>query len=166
MSTIGISDALGDLFRTPLRAVVEAEADYRRIWASWLEAKRAMLVKPGTDELKDGVDMAAVLAVAPVVDLNGKYDIAITKRIAEVKESQGGVSGGLSVGPIHASGTYGFANQRSQESTFQAATSITISNAKMDLSEYLAQHRINVTDPASLDAAVKLLKSNEGVPVV
>lgn len=159
MSTTSLTHVFRELFTAPLSAVTQSESDYRQIWAQWLEDQLRLLVKEN-GQLREGVDLAKVLDTAPVVDLDGVIEMAVTMRIASVKEFQASVEGGVGVGPIFVSGGFGFVNRSSQESVFQASTRVTMSNSSKNLVEYLADHNIPLTDVSEVTNAIQILKQS------
>ncbi len=146
------------LFSAPLEAVVDAEARYRQIWSKWI--KDQMLFLGITDATKGDV-LLKVLDTAPVVTLDGKVETALTMRIASVSEHKGGLSAGLQVGPIFASGSYSMMKRSAEESVFQASTQFVISNQGSNLVDYLKSK--GLTPPATGkelgDLADKLIKT-------
>jgi len=158
MSTASISSVISDLFNAPLQAAVKADAEYLKIWAQWLEFKKPLFLDEN-GALFPGVDINTILETAPVVNLNGKIDLAITMRITDVKEKNASLSGGLSVGPIFASGSFGFHRQQSEESLFQAAGSFVLSNQEKSLSRFLSEHAIMPTNAGDVDNVIEQLKS-------
>ena len=154
MSTASIGSVIRDLFKAPLEAATGAEADYLKIWAKWLAFKKDLMFAADGSPLGD---IQALLATAPVIDLSGKIELAITMRIAEVKKTDLGIGGGISVGPFFASGNYGSSAQSSQESIFQAAATFLLSNQKKDLPEFLQAHQLNIASPADVDTVVQKL---------
>lgn len=117
------------------------------------------------DTLVDGIEVNEILKTAPIVELNGNIDLAITMRIAEVKETNASFSGGLAVGPIYTSGGYGMSKQSTQESIFQASSSFVISNQKKDLTDYLSKHSLSITSASDVDNVVtKLTEAAAALP--
>lgn len=159
-TTTSISSAIRELYSAPLEAVVRAEEDYRRIWADWLRLKRELVTEKG--RVREGVDLVALLQAAPAVRLDGRVDIAVTMRIASVRGTEGGGSAGLQLGPIHASGSFGFVNRTTEESVLQASTVVVISNTDQTLADYLAKHNLTVADAAGLDQAIGFLEKGAG----
>ena len=151
-----IHSVITDLFNAPLQAAVKADAEYLRIWAKWLKFKKGLIFNED-ESIIDGVDINEILKTAPIVELDGNIDLAITMRIAEVKESNATLSGGLTVGPIYASGAYGMSKQSTQESIFQASSSFVLSNQKKDLIEYLNKHNLSIATASDVDNVVKKL---------
>ncbi|MDX8392405.1 MAG: hypothetical protein R8K53_07550 [Mariprofundaceae bacterium] len=158
MSNASISSVIGDLFNAPLQAAVKADAEYMRIWAKWLEFKKPLFLD-GKGKPLPGVDISKMLETAPVVNLNGKIDLAITMRITDVKETNASLSGGLSVGPVFASGSFGFHSESTQESLFQAAASFLMSNQKKSLPNFLSDHNLTLTDGDSVTNIVNKLET-------
>ena len=164
MSTTSIHSVITDLFNAPLQAAVKADAAYLRIWADWLKFKKTLMFKSDGSVI-DGININDVLSSAPVVELNGKIDMAITMRIAEVKETNASLSGGISVGPIYASGSFGMNKESTQESVFQAASSFVISNQKKDLVAYLSTHKLSIASASDVDNVVtKLTEAADTLP--
>ena len=156
--TTSVSGVLREMCSAPLDAAVKAEADYRKIWHIWIIGKKAMI--DGLDEeTKKGINWMKLFETAPAVSVNSKVDLAITMRITSVKEITASGEAGLSVGPIHASGGFGFMTRTATESTLQASTSVVLSNNDQNLLDYLGKHNISPTDPTQLDKAVALLSS-------
>ena len=167
MGDTSISNVYRELFQSPLKAVTEAEADYRRIWSQWLQDQLALVTeqvapdptKPDqkVTKFRDGVDFSKILNAAPVISLDGVIEVGITMRISSARELDANVNVGLSIGPIYASGGFGFKETTSQESVFQASTRFTLSNQSKDLTKYLADRNIPVTKPDEVQNAIKLL---------
>jgi hypothetical protein len=154
MSTVDLVTVFREMFTAPLKAAVEAEKDYRRIWADWLEVQKKLL--PNTP---DAVIPKELLFLAPVLDLNGVVEVGVTMRIAGVNKKDIALGGGISVGPIHVTGTFGFSSQNTQESVFQAHARFTLSNCKADLSNFLTVHNLTLAKVADLDVAIKKLNT-------
>lgn len=157
MSAASISAVLTDLFSAPLKAVVDAESKYRQIWADWMAFQMTLLTKEDGKTLRDGVNLADVLRTAPAVSLDGVIDLAITMRIASVKELSAGLDVSVGVGPVYASGNFGFMSRTTEESTFQAQAKFTLSNTQKNLATLLEQYKLTPTDPATLTKAVEEL---------
>lgn len=155
MSSTSITKVLNELFTAPINAVTSAEAEYRKTWAKWLNSQLTLLKDSGVAITSERLEK--ILDIAPVVGLDGVIEAGITMRIAEVRSSEGGLSAGLQLGPIHATGRFGFSNQSTQESVFQASTRYTISNQETNLKEYLANRGIEPTDESGLLNAIKFL---------
>ena len=159
-NTAGIVDVFGELFRTPLEAVVKAEREYFKIWAEWLEVQIKLLGEnPTGDQIK------ALLEKAPSVQIDGFIDVGITMRIASVSEQKQGGTAGLKLGPIHASGSFGFAKSGSQESVFQTSARFTLSNHNSELSRYLEDRRLTPTSIEGLKEVKKILIEESSTPV-
>jgi hypothetical protein len=158
MSTASLTTVFRELFAAPLESVCQAERDYRKVWIQWLR-DQMRLVTGKDGKLKEGVNLDQILNLAPVVNLDGVVEVAITMRIAEVKEKKGDVSGGLQVGPIHTSGSFGFSNQSSEESVLQASTRFAISNNQKSLGKYLKDRNIAMSTPEDVNKAIALLET-------
>jgi hypothetical protein len=156
MSSISINSVIADLFNAPLQAAVKADSEYMKIWAKWLTFKKKLMFKKDGSPI-EGLDINEILKTAPIVELNGNIDFSITMRIAEVKETDASISGGLAVGPIYAGGSFGISKQSTQESIFQASTSFVISNQKKDLTDYLSKHKLSIASASDVDNVVKKL---------
>ncbi|WP_019617197.1 hypothetical protein [Psychromonas ossibalaenae] len=165
MSSTSINSVITELFNAPLQAAVKADAEYLKIWAQWLTFKKSLMFNKDNGMPIEGIDIDEVLKTAPIVELNGNIDLAITMRIAEVKETNGSLSGGLSVGPIYASGTYGISKQSTHESLFQAASTFVLSNQKKDLADYLNKHSLTIATASDVDNVVtKLTEAANQLP--
>jgi hypothetical protein len=157
MSTANISAVLTDLFSAPLKAAVDAESKYRQAWADWLTFQMAILTKEDGKTLREGVKLEEVLRTAPVVSLDGTIELAISMRIAAVKELSAGLGVSVGVGPVYASGNFGFMSRTTEESTFQAQAKFTLSNTQKNLTSLLEQSKLTPTDPATLNTAIQEL---------
>lgn len=163
--TASLGSVMSELFSAPLEAVVEAEEQYRRIWAKWLDKKIELLgskimFEPGdTEEVKaDKTRLAKeMLAVAPAVSLEAKIDTSVTMRIATTRKLDAGATLGLSAGPIQLSGSFGFMNQTATDSIFKAATAVTLSNTGKDLSGFLKENGLDPASPNLLNDAKSIL---------
>ncbi len=133
--TLGISKALGDLFRAPLDAVTDAERDYLAIWSQWLDMQLKLI---GDKELTLE-QIEKLLNKAPSVKLDGFVDVGISMRIATVSQFDVGVGVGanLGVAPVHVSGSFGFSRTSSNESMFQASARFAVSNHNSELAGFL-----------------------------
>jgi hypothetical protein len=156
--SIGTSGVLKELCTAPLDAVVKAEKNYRTIWINWIKQIKGMV--DTLDETRQkNINWQTLFKTAPVVTLDQKIDLAITMRVASVKEVSANGELGLSLGPIHTSGSFGFMNRATTESTLQASTSVTISNAEHNLVDYLGKFNIEPASVGDLTNAVKLLEA-------
>ncbi|MBC2607315.1 hypothetical protein [Pelagicoccus albus] len=161
MATLTISKAFSELFSAPLEAVLEAEEKYLSLWLKNLKSIKKIYVQGSGQQakLKAGADLAELIdQYAPTVRLEGRIETALTMRIAGVKETSGSASGGLSLGPIHASGGFGFTSRNTQESVFQASTSFALSNKEFSLGEYLKTAKVSLASAADLDKAIQHLE--------
>lgn len=170
MSETSISSVYRELFQSPLKAVTDAEADYRKIWSAWLQDQLTLVTDQVPDpqnqgktisKIREGVDFQQILKTAPVISLDGVIEVSITMRIASVREFDANLNVGISVGPVYASGGFGFKSSTSQESLFQASTRFTLSNQNMDLSKYLADRNISMANASDVQNAVKLLSGTK-----
>ena len=159
MSTTSLTNVFRELFVAPLNAVTQAEADYRQIWAAWLEDQLRLLATPD-GKLKEGASLEKVLDTAPIINLDGVIEVGITMRIASVQEFNASADVGLAVGPIFVSGGFGFMNRTTQESIFQASARFTLSNHEKNLKKYLMDRNIPVTNPKEVSNAVDILKKS------
>jgi hypothetical protein len=166
MSAATISAVLTDLFSAPLQAVVDAEWKYRQVWADWMAFQMALLTKEDGKTLRDGVNLADVLRTAPAVSLDGVIELAITMRIASVKELSVGLGVSVGVGPVYASGNFGFMSRTTEESTFQAQAKFTLSNTQKNLTTLLEQWKLTPTDPATLTTAIQELGKYKTKPEI
>jgi hypothetical protein len=156
MSTISISQAFTELFSAPLKSVVQAEEDYLRLWINRLQVIQKLFVTNG--KWKADVDMKTVVAqYAPAVRLEGRIDTALTLRVAGVREISANASVGLALGPVHASGGFGFVSRNTHESIFQASTSFALSNKEFSLTNYLEAAKLPLVTAADLNNAIKHL---------
>jgi len=165
MATISISKAFSDLFSAPLSAVVEAEEAYLRMWIARLKVLQATYVEGGGDDagIKNDADLSELIdQYVPVVQLEGKIDTSLTMRIAGVKETSASISAGLALGPIHASGGFGFVSRNTHESVFQASTSFALSNKEFSLKDYLKTANLTVSTPSDLNKAIEHLSGDLG----
>jgi hypothetical protein len=157
MATISISKVFSELFAAPLRAVVEAEEEYLRIWIARLKVIEKVISK----DKKKAVNVADLIEqYVPVVRIEGKIDTGLTMRIVGVREMRATVSAGLALGPIHASGGFGFASRTTHESVFQASTSFALSNKEFSLKDYLDAAKIAMVEPEDLVRAIKHLETD------
>jgi hypothetical protein len=159
MSTTSLSTVFNEIFTTPLNAVCEAEKKYRSIWADWIRFQ-IPLFKAANGGNLDKASIDKMLDLAPVVKLDGVIEVGITMRIAEVSKKDGSINAGLQLGPVHASGSFGFSKQTSSESLFQASTRFTLSNQQTNLKEYLSDRNIVPTDEITLTEAAQSLEDN------
>lgn len=163
MATLTISKAFSELFSAPLEAVVEAEEKYLQIWLKSLKAiKKTHVSGSGQNaKIREGADLTELIGqYVPAVRLEGRIETALTMRIAGVKETSGQASGGLSLGPIHASGGFGFTSRNTQESVFQASTSFSLSNKEFSLTDYLKTAKVSLASAADLDKAIAHLETD------
>lgn len=150
MSTPSLESMIGTLFTAPARAAVQAEADYRRIWADWLTTT-ASLVGQDVTALRE------MMPQAPVMKFSGVLELALSMRVASVSQSDGRIS--LGAGPISVAG--GYFRQTSEESAMTVRGTFTLTNSEVDLSTYLSRMGLTPTDPASLNKAIETLRKVE-----
>jgi hypothetical protein len=163
MSTTSLTSVFRELFVAPLSAAYDSEREYRKIWAEWLKGQKNLL--DGANVPPD-FDMKKILALSPVINLDGVIEVGITMRIAGVQEFNAELKVGLSVGPIYGAGGFGFVNRTSQESVFQASTRYVISNFERNLQKYLEARSITLAQPKDIETAITALsKSMDGIAV-
>jgi hypothetical protein len=161
MATLSISNAFSDLFVAPLNAVVDAEEAYLQMWITRLKVLRATYVED--EKVKREANLSELLdQYVPVVQLEGNIDTSLTMRIAGVKEMSGSLSVGLALGPVHASGGFGFVSRNTHESVFQASTSFALANKEFSLKDYLKAAKITVATPSDLTKAIEHLSKDLG----
>ncbi|NJM55608.1 MAG: hypothetical protein HC841_06570 [Verrucomicrobiae bacterium] len=162
MATASISKIMSELFTAPLDAVVNSEAEYRRIWVRWLRERLELVTEKaadGTTRLREGVNVAGLLTEAPAVSLDGVVEMSITMRIASVKQREGSLGIGVALAPAQVSGSFGFMSRTAEESVFQAQARFTLSNTERNLASELAGFGLKPADIASLENAMKLLST-------
>jgi hypothetical protein len=158
-SITSIESMVSTLFTAPGNAAVEAERAYRQIWISWLK-DLAALVKARNFQAGEADMMVKEHAkLAPIMRIGGNIDIGITMRIASVSEKQGSISLNLGVGPIGASGSFGFMNRTSEESVLQVHAQYAIANTEIGLEEFLKDSKLTLASPADVDTAIKFLET-------
>jgi|GEM_PF-1000077 len=155
MSTTSITNVMAELFSAPLEAAVKAESQYRRIWADWMTFQLALATEKDGKSLRDGVDLKSLLSKAPAVTMDGVIELAITMRVAGVRETSTGIGFGLSIGPIYAAGNFGFMSRTTEESVFQAQAKFTLSNTEKDLTGYLEQFKMPISKPEDVLTAIE-----------
>ncbi len=156
-----IEGLLNTMLTAPANAVMSAEQSYRRIWAQWLTDLLTL-----ADAVKDspGFNMADFLKkqldqLAPVMQLNGRIEVAATMRIASVSQTDAGGSLQLAVGPIGLSGNFGFMQRTSEESVFQAHAQYTLSNGETSLAQYLGNANLKLATAADVKKAISFLET-------
>ena len=160
MSTTSLQNVFRELFVAPLSAACKTEEDYRRIWADWLE-RQLKLLSDEQGNLLPEVNVSHLIDIAPVINLDGTIEVGITMRISSAQEFNAELGVGLSVGPIYASGGFGFVNRTAQESVFQASARYALSNFDRNLRKYLEDRSITVTKPDELTKAIEMLRKNQ-----
>lgn len=155
--TTTLTDLVSEFYEAPLNAVQKAEARYRDTLASWLDKKWSWYERLD-ESSRQNISFSKFLDEAPAIQMNAVFDLSATLRIASVSEKSTSISGGLALGPIQTSGSFGFSSQRSEESVLKVASSITVSNTASDLVGLLGKYGIDPTDESSVGAAVALLR--------
>lgn len=157
MSTLSIGDAVADLIEAPMEAALAAEEKYLQLWKERLEIIQKTYVQ-SDGQLKEGASLEKLLKqYTPVVEVEGKIEMGLTMRIAGVTEKSGSFGGGLAVGPIHGSGSFGFASQNTHESVFQVSAAFVVANKKFSLEDYLSTAAITLAEPGDLTMAIEHL---------
>ncbi|CAM2067890.1 hypothetical protein SCOR_21095 [Sulfidibacter corallicola] len=159
MSGPDVEGVFTTLFTAPANAVVQAEAEYRAIWAQWLENTMALLAK-----VPQGTDRSAILAkhleLAPVMKLGAQIEVGITLRVGSVTRREGSLGVSLGVGAFQASGSFGFMSQNTSESVMQARAAYALSNeTEVTLKDFAANWSIDLADPTQLSSAIDFLKT-------
>jgi hypothetical protein len=154
MSTASIRDVMTELFTAPLEAAVAAERGYREAWAQWMK-DQADLAKNNRN-----VSIPEILRDAPAVSLDGIVEMSVTMRIASVRQREGSVGLGVGLGPVHATGSFGFISKTAEESIFQAQAKFTLSNTDRNLTAVLAKSGLAPANLDDMDNAIKLLQTS------
>jgi hypothetical protein len=152
-----LTDVYKELFSAPLSAVVKAEDEYRRIWLDWFRQRLALAQAAGltiTPEV-----LADIVAIAPVVKLNGTVSAAVRLRIESTTSAEGKI--GLNLASIPLTGSLGFSTTRTEESTLEASTVMTLSNADRDLASLLTANGV-AGDKLTSEAVTKVLSAPPG----
>jgi len=146
------------LFTAPTDAVVKAAAVQRRIWIDWLRDVVRLVEATDDADAKKRI-IREHLALAPVWRISAQVSVGVTMRVASIKRTEGGASLGLGVGPIQASGSFGFMSESSSESVLQARAQYAVTNNDrvVTLEEYLATLDVTPTDAAGLTTAIDTL---------
>jgi hypothetical protein len=155
-----LTDVYQQLFAAPLRAAVQAENDYRQIWLSWFRQRLAIAQAAGVTITPQV--LADIVAVAPIIKLNGTVSSAVKLRIESTLSADGKV--GLSLASIPLSASFEFAASRTEESTLEASTAMTLSNADRDLSTLLTANGVT-GDKLTSDAVTKVLSTPAPAPL-
>ena len=137
MTTESLSSVISTLLTAPADAVVQASATQRQIWMKWLiDLTRLVENQPG-EISKKIIDEH--LKLAPTWKMSAQLSLAISMRIASLERSEKGVTLGLGIGMVQASGTFGFARETASESVLQAQAIYNLTNAKeISLKDYLS----------------------------
>lgn len=155
-----LENMISTLFTAPCRATVQTERDCRQIWVEWLEDLNNMIIK--LTNIDAGTDVTNVIAkhldLAPIMKMNAKIEIGLTMRLASIKENSGKMEVGLSVGPIGASGSYGFMSRSTAESVMQVHAAYTMSNNDVSLKDYLASSNLSLSSAGDVTTAIDTLK--------
>lgn len=162
MPVASIESVMTELFTAPLEAAVNADREYRKTWTRWMKDQLTLVSVPSPNPasppaLRDGVKIDDILKTAPAVSLDGVIDLSITMRIASVKQKEGSLGIGLGLGPVNATGSFGFMSRTAEESVFQVQARFTLSNTGRDLSGELAKAGLTPVDIPSMENAIKLL---------
>ena len=130
---------------------------YRAIWVEWLNALNTLF----KDTMKPAEQKALIeknLDLAPVMKMNAKVEIGLTMRMASVTQREGKLEVGLNVGPIGASGSYGFMSRSTEESVMQVHAAYTMSNNDVTLAEYLDKKNLDLATAEDVNNAVAALE--------
>lgn len=156
--TADLENVFTTLFTAPAEAVVQAEADYRQIWAKWLGNVMELLKQ--RDESKHAEILRTHLNLAPVMKLNAKVEVGITLRVGSIKKRDGSVGVGLGVGAFQLNGSYGFMSQSSSESVMQARAAYEMTNqAEVTLKEFADTWSLPLTSATEVGTAITFLKT-------
>jgi hypothetical protein len=166
MSTASLEKMIGTVFTAPARAVVEAEEQYRKIWAEWLATtlSRIKATHPTTllpespDKDKAQAEILNKhLMLAPVMKLNGRIELGLTMRVASVSGFDAKLT--LGAGPVSVSG--GYFRQATEESVLSIRAGFTMTNTEVNLAGYLAENSIPLATATDVENAVKFLKGEK-----
>jgi hypothetical protein len=152
-----LTDVYKELFSAPLSAVVKAENEYREIWLGWFRQRLALAEAAGLTITPQV--LADTVAIAPIVKLNGTVSAAVRLRIESTTSAKGEI--GLNLASIPLTGSFGFSTTRTEESTLEASTVMTLSNADRDLAGLLAANGV-AGDKLTADAVTKVLSAPSG----
>lgn len=148
------------LFTAPIRAAVEAEASYRRIWVEWLQQTASLIPEDATDEVQARI-IANRLDMAPVMKLDAAIDVGLTMRLVTVKQTDAGGELGLAVGPFQVSGQFGFSSSKTAESVMEARARYQLSNTNSaTMRDYLEAADAVPTKKTELENAQKALQAS------
>lgn len=145
MATESLEKMISTLFTAPAKAVVEAEREYRKIWAEWLQMTAQRV---GAD------NVGKQLNLAPVMKINGALDLSLSMRVTSIDQTNASLS--LGTGPITVSG--GYFRQTTEESSLSVRGCFTLTNTEVDLASYLGQMGVTIKDDASCKQAIDKLK--------
>lgn len=160
MENSNLTTVFSELFTAPIQAVVQAEAQYRRIWCDWLVSLQALLTKRGqlTAE-QEAAFIQSQLELAPIMRLEARIDVGISLRVTSVRQTQVGGSFGLQVSVLQAAGSFSFASQDTQESVLNARATYALANTQqLSLKDFLEKAILPMEKIEHLEPAIKFLK--------
>lgn len=165
MASENLPSVISTLLTAPADAVVQASVAQRHIWTKWLTDLSNLI----TDQ-SAGVQKVLIeehLKLAPTWKMSAQLSLSISMRIASLERTEAGVSLGLGVGMLQASGTFGFARETSSESVIQAQAIYNLTNEKeISLKEYLTiLGAPDLVDTTTIDKAIDKL-GTANTPIV
>lgn len=157
MATQDIAKVFTMLFTAPTEAMVTAAAKQRAVWVDWLRDMKRLV-----DAADPGIKQQIIdrhLGLSPVWKMDAQVSVAVQMRVASVDRIEGGLTLGLGISVLQASGTFGFMSESSSESVLHARAQYAFSNgAQVSLREYLENLGVTLT-PDALDTAIGKLQA-------
>ncbi|AJR07868.1 hypothetical protein C9J03_21730 [Photobacterium gaetbulicola] len=159
MASENLSSVITTLLTAPADAVVQASTAQRHIWMKWL-SDLCKLIQDQPDNVKKNI-IEEHLKLAPTWKMSAQLSLSISMRIASLERTETGVSLGLGIGMIQASGTFGFAREIASESVLQAQAIYNLTNDKeIALKDYLSiLGAPELVDSTTINTAVTMLGS-------
>ncbi|MDD1795061.1 hypothetical protein LRP50_18190 [Enterovibrio sp. ZSDZ42] len=143
MGNESVSSIVSTLLTAPAEAVVFASREQRKIWIQWLQDLQNILASTENEDVHKTI-IEKHLPLAPLWKMTAQISLGITMRIASIERREGGVSLGLGVGMIQASGTFGFSRETTSESVLQAFANYNLTNdSEISLKDYLSIIDVN-----------------------
>ena len=159
MASTDLPGVLNSFFTAPAEASLNAEREYRQIWAKWLNDLLSMINELDNAAAKNAISKQ--LNIAPVLHFAANIEVGVTMRISGVRETSANASMGLQLATFSASGGFGFMERETHESVLQVRAKYALSNQQITLGEYLGNLSIPVTSVNEVKNAINKLSPSQ-----
>ncbi len=153
-----ISAMITTLLTAPSIATIDSMKAQRIIWKQWLEDINALVKKADINAQQQIIDKH--LDIAPTWKMTAQISLSLSMRVASINRKDGKFVLGLGIGPVQASGEFGFMSQSTSEGSMHASVKYNLTNDnEITLRNYMDTLGVTKIVPENIEDSIKKLNS-------